>query len=73
MNTNYGSDPTTITDHELNIIPTPNETSDSQIKVQQWRERNHSQSLGSSNSSLNQDQSLPTEDQNHLIQRKHPT
>ena len=73
MNTNYGSDPTTIVDDELNTIPTPNETSDSQTKVQQWRQRNRSQSLGSSNSSLDRDQALPTEDQNHLIRRKHPS
>jgi hypothetical protein len=63
MNNDYGCDPTAIDDYELDAIQKPNETSDSQTKVQEWRQRNHSQSLSSSNTSINQDQSLPKEEQ----------
>ena len=73
MTTNYGSDPTPVDDYELGTIPRPIETDDTQTKVQEWRERHHSQSLGSSNASLDQDQSIPVEEQNLLIQRKHST
>ena len=72
MNTNYQCDPATVDDYELDTIPKSNETSNSQTKVQEWHQRNHSQSLGSSSSSIDQDQSIPTEEQNHLIKRKHP-
>jgi hypothetical protein len=71
MNTNYECDPTTIEDYELNnTIEKPNEPSDSRTKVQEWRQRNHSQSL-SSNSSAEQEQSIPNEEENHLKRRKH--
>jgi hypothetical protein len=71
MNTNYGCDPTTIDDYELDTNEKPEQTSDSRTKVQEWHQRNHSQSLSSSNSSIEQDQSIPNEEQNHLIKRNH--
>ncbi|CAF1359304.1 unnamed protein product [Adineta steineri] len=61
MTTNYECDPTTIDDYELNIIKKPEQTTDSRTKVQEWHERNHSQSL-SSNSSTEQDQTIPNEE-----------
>jgi len=70
MNTNYGCDPNIIDDYELNTIKTPDETSNSRTKVEQWHQRNHSQSLSSSNSSIDQDQSIPNEEQNRLSKRK---
>jgi hypothetical protein len=70
MNTNYTSDPTTIEDYELEEPKKPEGTSDSRTKVQEWHQRNHSQSLSSSNSSIEQDQSIPTEEQNRLTRRK---
>jgi hypothetical protein len=70
MSTNYECDPTTINDYELDTLKKPEETSDSRTKVQEWHERNHSQSLGSSNSSIEQDQSIPIEEQNRLTRRK---
>ncbi|CAF4295284.1 unnamed protein product, partial [Adineta steineri] len=51
----------TIDDYELNIIKKPEQTTDSRTKVQEWHERNHSQSL-SSNSSTEQDQTIPNEE-----------
>jgi hypothetical protein len=63
MNNDYGSDPTTVDDYELDTINKPSETSDSQTRVQEWRKLNHSQTLHSSNSSIDQDQSLPKEEQ----------
>ena len=63
MNTNYECDPTTVDDYELDTINRPSETDNSQTKVEQWRERNHSQSLSSSNASIDQDQSLPKEEE----------
>ena len=44
MNTDYGYDPTTIDDYELNTIERPSQTSDCCIKVQEWHQRNHLQS-----------------------------
>ncbi|CAF3919988.1 unnamed protein product, partial [Rotaria sp. Silwood2] len=70
MNTNYGSDPNTIDDYELNTNTRTNQTTDSQTKVHEWHERNHSQSLSSSNSSIEQDQSIPNDEQNHLTRRQ---
>jgi len=70
MNTNYECDPTTIEDYELDTIKKPDETSDSRTKVQEWRQRNHSQSL-SSNSSIEKDQTIPNEEQNHLKRHQH--
>lgn len=72
MTTNYDCDPTTIDDYELNSMEKPVETSDSRTKVQEWRQRNHSQSLSSNSSVEEQDQSIPADEQNHLIRRKIP-
>lgn len=69
MNTNYACDPTTIDDYELDSMEKPVETSNSRTKVHEWRERNHSQSL-SSNSSVEQDQSIPTDEQDHLTKEQ---
>ncbi len=63
MNTNYECDPTTVDDYELETINRPSETNDTQSKVQEWRDRNHSQSLSSSNASIDQDQALPKEEE----------
>ena len=60
-----------LNDYELDTIKKPDETSDSRTKVQEWHQRNHSQSLSSSNSSIEQDQSVPIDEQNHLTRRKH--
>jgi hypothetical protein len=62
MHTNYACDPTTIDDYELNTINKSDQTSDSRTKVQEWHERNHSQSLSSNNSSTEQDHSVPNEE-----------
>jgi hypothetical protein len=70
MNTDYGCDPNTIDDYELDTIEKPDQTCDSRTKVQEWHQRNHSQSLSSSNSSLEQNQSIPNEEENHLTGRK---
>ncbi|CAF1644894.1 unnamed protein product [Adineta ricciae] len=62
MTTNYECDPSAIVDYELDTIKKPDETTDSQTKVHEWNERHHSQSI-SSNSSNEQDQSIPNDEQ----------
>ena len=59
MDTNYGCDPSMIDDYEIDAprTRTPDQSSNTQTKVHEWRERNHSQSLSDSNSSLDQHQS----------------
>ncbi|CAF4217398.1 unnamed protein product [Rotaria socialis] len=69
--TNYGSDHDEVDDYEIDKTNRPEPpTTDSRTKVQEWHQRNHSQSLSSSNASLEQDQSLPNEDENTLRRRK---
>jgi len=62
MHTNYACDPTTIDDYELNTINKSDQPSDSRTKVQEWHERNHSQSLSRNNSFTEQDHSVPNEE-----------
>lgn len=76
MTTNYGCEESTIDDYDLDEMKKPEETTDSQTKVQEWRERHHSQSLSSNHSSIGDDQATPTVDvetneENQLRQRKH--
>ncbi|CAF3386568.1 unnamed protein product [Rotaria sp. Silwood1] len=66
MNTNYGSDPNSIDDYELDANKRSDQTTDSQTKVQEWHQRNHSQSLSSNNSSIEQDESIRNDEQNPL-------
>lgn len=71
MNTNYGSEHSEVDDYEVNSMEKPEQpVTDSQTKVEEWRQRNHSQSLSSSNESLGQDQSKSNEGQNTLRRRK---
>ncbi|UJR35556.1 hypothetical protein I4U23_028309 [Adineta vaga] len=62
MTTNYECDPSVIDDYELNTIKNSTETTDSQTKVHEWHQRNHSQSL-SSDSSAEHDQTIPNQEQ----------
>jgi hypothetical protein len=71
MTTNYGCDPITVDDYELKTNKKAEPVHDSRAKVQEWHQRNHSQSLSSSNSSIDQDQSIPTDEQNRATRRKH--
>ncbi|CAF3860988.1 unnamed protein product [Rotaria magnacalcarata] len=71
METNYGSDHGEVDDYEIEKTNRPEPpTTDSRTKVQEWHQRNHSQSLSSSNASLEEDQSLPNEGENTLRRRK---
>lgn len=67
MNTNYGSDPILVDDYELNNITKTDSIDDSRTKVQAWRQRNHSQSLSTSHSSLEQDQAITVEEENPVV------
>lgn len=75
MTTNYGCEPSTVDDYDLDEIKKPEETTDSQTKVQEWRQRHHSQSLSSNHSSVeDNDQAIPTaetEEKSELRRRKH--
>jgi hypothetical protein len=67
MDTNYACDPMTIDDYELNTNERSNQVDTSRSKVHEWRQRNRSQSLDSSTSSLEQSSSIPATAENTMI------
>ena len=61
METNYGCDSADVDDFDLVATATASDPPpDSRAKVHEWRQRNHSQSLSSSHSSIAEDQTTPT-------------